>query len=84
MKKHYWLVSWLEKWWSDGTVKGFKTAVKAESLAKAVEHVEAELRIRAKANATECIITNAGMADDDVADLVGKAETDSLAIDWPS
>lgn len=81
--KHYWLVSWLEKWWSDGTVKGFKTAVKAESLVKAVEHVEVELRIRAKANVTEYIITNAGMADDDAADLVGKAETDTLAIDWP-
>lgn len=84
MKKHYWIVCWLEKWWSDGTVRGFKTAVHCESLAKAVERVEVELRIRAKANATECIITNAGMADDDVADLVGKAEADSLAIDWPS
>ena len=83
MSKHYWLVSWLEKWWSDGTVKGFKTAVKAESLAKAVEHVEVELRIRANANVTEYIITSAGMADDDAADLVGKAETDTLAIDWP-
>ena len=82
MKKYYWIISWLEKW-PDGTVNGFRTAVHSESLTKAVEHVEVELRIRAKANATECIITNAGMADDDIADLVGKAETDSLAIDWP-
>lgn len=83
MNKYLWLCGWLERW-PDGTVRGFKTAVHCESLAKAVEHVEAELRIRAKANATECIITNAGMADDAAADLVGKAETDSLAIDWPS
>lgn len=82
MKKHYWLVYWLERW-PDGTVNGFKTAVKAESLAKAVEHVEVELQIRAKANTTECIITNAGMADDNVAGLVGLAVTDSLAIEWP-
>ena len=80
--KHYWLVCWLERW-PDGTVNGFKTAVKAESLAKSVEHVEVELQIRSKANGTEVMIWDAGITDEGAADLVGKAETDSIAIEWP-
>ena len=83
MRKHYWIVCWLEKWWDDGTVKGFKTAVHCETLSEAVAITQFELRIRSTANKTEYIITSAGMADDDAADLVGKAETDTLAIDWP-
>lgn len=81
--KHYWIVCWLEKWWQDGTVKGFKTAVHCESLAKAVEIAENELRIRAEANKTEVLLYDIGIADEGVADLIGKAETDDIAIDWP-
>ena len=81
--KHYWLVFWLEKWWSDGTVKAFKTAVKAETLASAVSIAENEIRIRAKANGTEYLIYSVGLADEGAAELAGKAETDTLGIDWP-
>ena len=82
MKKHYWLVYWLERW-PDGTVKGFKTAVHCESLSKAVATTENELQIRSKASGTEVMIYDAGITDEGVADLVGKAETDSIAIEWP-
>lgn len=80
--KHYWLVFWLERW-PDGTVKAFKTAVRCESLAQAVKIVESELRIRATANGSEFLLYNIGIAEEDAAVLIGKAETDSLGIDWP-
>lgn len=82
MKKYYWLVYWLERW-PDGIVKGFKTAVHCESLSKAVATIENELQIRTKANGTEIMIWDAGITDEGAADLVGKAETDSIAIEWP-
>lgn len=80
--KHYWLVFWLEKW-PDGTVQAFKTAVHCETIAKALEAGETELRIRTKNNGTEYLLYDVALADRDVADLVGKAETDALGIEWP-
>lgn len=80
--KYYWLVFWLERW-PDGTVQGFKTAVHCETLAKAVELAEIEIRIRAKNNKTEYWIYSVGAGNKGVADLVGRAETDVLGIDWP-
>ena len=80
--KHYWLVFWLEKW-PDGTVKAFKTAVHCETLVRAVTIAHNDIFIRSKANGTEFLIYSAGLADNDAADLVGKAETDALGIDWP-
>lgn len=81
--KHYWLVYWLEKWWKDGTVQAFKSAVHCESLAKALAIAENEIRIRAKANGSEYLVYDIGIADEGVADLIGKAETDVIGIDWP-
>ena len=81
--KHYWLVFWLERWPDDGAVKAFKTAVNCETLARAVELAEIEIRFRAKNNGTEYWIYSAGVANKGVADLVGRAETDVLGIEWP-
>ena len=44
---------------------------------------ENEIRIRAKANGSEYLVYDIGIADEGVADLIGKAETDVIGIDWP-
>jgi len=80
--KHYWMVCWLEKW-SDGTVKAFKTAVHCETLTRAATLAYNDIFIRSRANDTKFMIYSAGLADADVANLIGKAETDTLGIDWP-
>lgn len=81
-KKYYWLASFLEKD-SDGGVHAFRTAVHCKSMVEAAETMGAELFVRARANGTECLLYNIGIADDGVVDLVGKTEVDSLGIDWP-
>ena len=80
--KYYWLASFLEKH-PDGAVHAYKTALHSKTLAEAAETMSAELYVRARANGTECLLYNIGIADDDVADLVGKVEADGLGIDWP-
>lgn len=80
--KHYWLVFWLERW-TDGTVKAFKTAVHCETLTRAATLAHNDIFIRSRANDTEFLIYSVGLADADAADLIGKAETDALGIDWP-
>lgn len=81
-KKYYWLASFLEKD-SDGVVNAFKTAIHCKTMVEAAETMAAELFVRERANGTECLLYNIGIADDDVADLVGKADPDGLGIDWP-
>jgi hypothetical protein len=81
-KKYYWLVSFLEKH-PDGAVRAYKTALHCKTLAEAAETMSAELYVRARANGTECLLYDIGIADDGIADLVGKAEADELGIEWP-
>ena len=80
--ERYWLVSFLERWKS-GRVQAYQTAIHCEMLIRAAEVAGAELHVRAKASGTECLIYSIGLADEDVADLVGKAEPDTLGIEWP-
>lgn len=80
--KYYWLVSFLERWKS-GRVQAYQTAIHCETLIRAAQIAGAELHVRAKASGTECLLYSIGLADGDVADLVGKAEADSLGIEWP-
>ncbi|MBE6001914.1 MAG: hypothetical protein E7239_11150 [Sarcina sp.] len=80
--ERYWLVSFLERWKS-GRVQAYQTAIHCETLIRAAEVAGAELHVRAKASGTECLIYSIGLADEDVADLVGKAEPDTLGIEWP-
>jgi hypothetical protein len=80
--KYYWLASFLEKW-PDGAVQAYQTAIHCETLIRAAEVAGAELHVRAKASGTECLLYSIGLADGDVADLVGKAKPDTLNIDWP-
>lgn len=80
--RRYWLVSFLERWKS-GRVQPYQTAIHCETLIRAAQIAEAELHVRAKASGTECLIYSIGLADEDVADLVGKAKPDTLGIDWP-
>lgn len=80
--KRYWLASWLERY-PDGTVQAYQTAIHCETLIRAAQIAGAELHVRAKASGTECLLYSIGLADGDVADLVGKAEADSLGIEWP-
>ena len=81
-KKYYWIANFLEKY-EDGTVKAFRTALHCKSMLEAVEGMSAELFVRAHANGSECLLYDIGIADEGCADLVGKAETDALGIDWP-
>ena len=80
--KHYWLVYWFERW-PDETVQKFKTAVRAETFARAAQLAEAELNIRAKANGTEVFIDKVRHTFRDVSDLVGKSEVVDCFNDWP-
>ena len=80
--KRYWLVYWVEKY-SDGTVNKFKTAVKCETAMRAAAVAESELRFRTDACGTEFLITGIGLADKNVADLMGKAECDASGVEWP-
>lgn len=84
MKNLYWIVTWLEKW-PDGTVNGFRTAIKSTTLTRAARIAKAELTIRTTAyqKNVHYLITNIGLGDEDAAGLVGKSEADVLAIDWP-
>ena len=81
-KKYYWLASFLEKG-SDGPVHAYRTAVHCKTMVEAAETMGAELFVRARANVTECLLYNIGIADDDCADLVGKVDPDGLGINWP-
>ena len=67
----------------DGSVHAYRTAVHCKTMVEAAETMAAELFVRERANGTECLLYNIGIADDDVADLVGKADPDGLGIDWP-
>lgn len=80
--KHYWLVFWLERW-PDSTVKAFKTAVHEDTLSHAASTAHNEIYLRSRNNGTEFLIYSVGLADADAAELIGKAETDILGIDWP-
>ena len=55
----------------------------AKTLIRASQIAGADLAICAKANHSQCFMYDVGIADDDCADLVGVAETDTLSIDWP-
>lgn len=81
MGEYIWLVSWLDND-VNGNVEGYKTAVRAGEMTTAASKAT-DFIIAVTENTSAFLITSIGLADESVADLIGRFDIDSLAIDWP-
>lgn len=81
MRKHIWIISWLDKD-ANGNIEGYTTAVRAAEIGTAAS-AALDFITAVTEKGSEIFITNIGLGEEVAADLIGRFDIDNMAIDWP-